>query len=92
MSLVEDYKKLLVKFFERRNETFTGNNISSVVHVQLFMQINGKHILWSHLISLYESSRAESGLYIGHKLKLEHIKLTSYSRMSVSLAAQVSFL
>ena len=27
--------------------------------------------------------------YIGHKLKQEHIKLTSYSRMNVRLAAQV---
>ena len=30
-----------------------------------------------------------SGLYIGKKLKLEHVQLNSYSRMNVQLAAQV---
>ena len=30
-----------------------------------------------------------SGLSILHKIKLEHIKLTSYSKMRVNLAAQV---
>jgi hypothetical protein len=53
------------------------------------LEINGKHILWKHLIDVYERSRSESGLYIGKKLKLEHVKLTSYSRMNVRLAAQV---
>jgi hypothetical protein len=56
------------------------------------LEINGKHILWKHLIDVYERSRSESGLYIGKKLKLEHVKLTSYSRMNVCLAAQVSLL
>ena len=45
--------------------------------------------MWSHLITLYEKTREDSGLYIGHKLKQEHIRLTSYSRMNVRLAAQV---
>uniref|UniRef100_A0A1X7TZ77 Uncharacterized protein n=2 Tax=Amphimedon queenslandica TaxID=400682 RepID=A0A1X7TZ77_AMPQE len=53
------------------------------------LQINGRHILWKHLIDLYEWSREGSGLYVGNKLKLEHVKLTSYSRMNVGLAAQV---
>lgn len=43
----------------------------------------------NHLIRLYEKIREESGLYIGNKLKFEHVKLTSYSRMNVRLAAQV---
>ena len=42
-----------------------------------------------HLVNLYQKTREESGLYIGKKLKLEHIKLNSYSRMNVRLAAQV---
>ena len=37
-----------------------------------------------------EKSSANSGLYIGRKLTREHVVLTSYSRMTVSLAAQVS--
>uniref|UniRef100_A0A1X7TG45 Uncharacterized protein n=1 Tax=Amphimedon queenslandica TaxID=400682 RepID=A0A1X7TG45_AMPQE len=53
------------------------------------LEINGKHILWSHVIDLYNWSREESGLYIGKQLKMEHVKLTSYSRMNVRLAAQV---
>ena len=40
-------------------------------------QRNGKHILWSHLIELYEWNRENSGLYIGNKLKMEHLKLNS---------------
>ena len=52
-------------------------------------QRNGKHILWSHFIELYEWNRENSGLYIGNKLKMEHLKLNSYSRMNVRLAAQV---
>ena len=35
---------------------------------------------------LYE---ATSGLYVGRRLKYEHVHLTSYSKMKVNLAAQV---
>ena len=49
---------------------------------------NGKHLLWSHISSLYYDDM-EGGLdYLPH-LTLEHIKLTSYSVMNVRLAAQV---
>jgi hypothetical protein len=51
--------------------------------------VNGKQILWSHLIHVYEKCQMESGLYIGHKLKLDHVKLNSYTRMNVRLAVQV---
>jgi hypothetical protein len=53
------------------------------------LEVNGKHILWKHLVDVYEKSPTESGLYIGNKLKLEHVKLHPYSRMNVRLAAQV---
>ena len=36
-----------------------------------------------------EKTSANSALYIGRKLTREHVALTSYSRMTVSLAAQV---
>jgi hypothetical protein len=39
---------------------------------------------------LYEKTQCDSGLYIGKKLKLDHLKLNSYSRMNVRLAAQVN--
>ena len=54
-----------------------------------FMQINGEHILWAHIHQLCEKCRAECGLFIGHKLRHEHLYLTSYSKMNVRLAAQV---
>ena len=46
---------------------------------------------WFHLVELAEKSMSESGLYIGKKLTTEHVRLTSYSRMNVHLAAQVNF-
>ena len=41
---------------------------------------------------LAEKCWADSALYIGNKLKREHVFLTSYSRMTVRLATQVLFL
>ena len=62
-----------------------------------FPQKNGKHILWSHVLNLYEkvthTAVASNGLSLSllPKLKNEHVSLTSYSRMRVDLAAQVQF-
>ena len=53
------------------------------------MQNSGGEIKWSHLVELAEKSTSNTGLYIGNKLTKEHLKLTSYSRMNVCLAAQV---
>lgn len=51
---------------------------------------NEQDISWSHLVTLYErDSGKASGLAMVHKLKYEHIHLTSFSRMRVDLAAQV---
>ena len=57
------------------------------------LQVNGKDIRWHHLVDLYKAkmdmgTRSE-GLYLLKKLKLDHIQLTSYSKMKVNLAAQV---
>ena len=43
---------------------------------------------WSHIASLCESDR-QSKVRKLHKLRHEHIYLTSYSKMRVNLAAQV---
>ncbi len=60
------------------------------------MQVNGKSIKWRHLTDLYDriqsTSIASQGLPILPKLKLEHVKLTSFSRMRVDLTAQASIL
>ena len=58
------------------------------------MQNNGQYISWQHLVDLYHKHRGDGttprpGLSILHKIKMEHIQLTSYSKMRVDLAAQV---
>ena len=47
-------------------------------------------ILWSHIVNLYYKNCSEIlGISIVPKLKYEHIKLTSHSKMRVDLATQV---
>ena len=58
------------------------------VYVCMYMQINGKHISWDHLVQLYKR-KSSSGLSLLPKLTREHVYLNSYSRMRVNLAAQV---
>lgn len=57
--------------------------------------LDGKHnIEWRHLVKLYHDCRpsvTSPGLTILPKLKYEHISLTSFSKMRVDLAAQVSY-
>ena len=54
------------------------------------MQCNGKHISWSHLITLYNSGTSGGeGIRILPKLKFEHISLNSFSKMKVDLTAKV---
>ncbi len=46
---------------------------------------------WSHLVSLYDHDRGKAtGLAMVPKLKYELIHLTSFSKIRVDLAAQVS--
>jgi hypothetical protein len=52
-----------------------------------YMQKQGKNILWAHLHKLFDKSYNASGLYTT-KLRMEHLKLTAYSKMRVNLAAQ----
>lgn len=60
----------------------------------LFTQLNGKFIEWSHIENLYQKMAGmavhSSGLNLVPKLKLEHIRLTGYSKMRVDLATQVT--
>lgn len=57
-------------------------------------QINGKRILWQQLRGLYDAKlsllKRSKGLFLLKKLSKEHLDLTSYSRMRVDLAAEVS--
>lgn len=60
-------------------------------HMHLSLQNNGREISWQHLKDLYERDMGKgSGLSMVPKLKLEHLKLTSFSKMRVDLAAQVN--
>ena len=45
--------------------------------------------MWDLYNKLSEMAIHSRGLSIAPKLKLEHVKMTSYSRMRVDLAAQV---
>ena len=46
--------------------------------------------MWQHLIDLYERDKKPgAGLTLLPKLKFEHIRLTSFSKMRVDLAGQV---
>ena len=58
------------------------------------MPIKGKTIEWKRLKDLYHKVYSmvvqSTGLSSVPKLKMEHIELTSFSRMRVDLAAQVS--
>ncbi len=58
----------------------------------IFPQCKGKDILWSQLKLLYMKNRSQEtpGLALIPKLKYEHVELSSFSKMRVDLAAQVS--
>ena len=52
----------------------------------------GKEISWKHIEKVYEDDQQPGvGLTLLPKIKREHIKLTSFSKMRVDLAAQVIF-
>ncbi len=53
-----------------------------------YMRNNGKFLLFRHIADLFYSDQ-EFGLHTLHKLTLDHIVLTSYSKMKVKLATQV---
>ena len=55
----------------------------------------GQLISWQHICQLYErnlGSTNNCGVSMVYKLTLEHINLTSFSKMRVDLAAQVFML
>ena len=62
-------------------------------YTSLFLQYNGKEILWKHVQDLYHrdsgAQRSGGGLSLVPKLRYEHIYLTSFSKMRVDLASQV---
>lgn len=55
-----------------------------------YMWNNDQFLLWNHISDLYYSD-LELGLHQLPKLTIEHIMLTSYSKMRVNLAAQVIY-
>ena len=66
--------------------------LTAFIVVLYFLQCNGQSISWQFVRRLYERNAGIStnkGISMVHKLKLEHINLTSFSKMRVDLAAQV---
>ena len=69
--------------------------VSSTLHCihtfkLLYFQRDESNILFQHITELYYRDREKSmGLLLLPKIKLEHIQVTSFSRMWVDLAAQV---
>ena len=72
---------------------YTLMNIDDAYDILFYIQIRGKPISWRHLEEIYKAklalSQRSNGLFLIDKLKLEHVQLTSFSRMRVDLAAQV---
>jgi hypothetical protein len=54
-----------------------------------YMWNNSQFLLWKYISDLYYSD-LELGLHQLPKLTIEHVMLTSYSKMRINLAAQVS--
>lgn len=64
--------------------------VSQVCLPLAMLQCNGKDVSWSHIVKLYERDSATGmGLHLLPRVKFEHIRLTSFSKMRVDLAAQV---
>ena len=55
-----------------------------------FFQKGGQRISWKFIEDLYKMATTSMGLTTQHKLKYEHVYLTSFSKMRVDLAAQVT--
>jgi len=58
--------------------------------LSVFCQCCGRYISWQHVVDLYKRNMGSGkGVAMVHKLKYEHIHLTSFSKMRVDLVAQV---
>lgn len=58
----------------------------------LFVQCNGQPIKWQFIQEVYEQNLGSSsnvGISMVQKLTLEHLNLTSFSKMRVDLVSQV---
>ncbi len=58
---------------------------------QNYIQKNGKHISWQHVVDIYnkDTSSPHLGIALCYKLSKQHLFLTPFSKMKVYLAAQV---
>lgn len=63
--------------------------------LNFIFKCNNKVITWQHLRDVYMNGkgadREAPGLSVAHKLRYEHVYLTSFSKMRVDLAAQVQY-
>ena len=72
----------------RRRSMMVRNGVIFQYYIGV-CQINEKFVTWKHIRELYDKCRltTDRSLAILPRLKLEHIELTSYSRMRVDLAS-----
>ena len=81
----------LVQRLEQWHTQLIGNYIVCfcLYNGHCIQKNNGGEMKWAHWIELTEKINSNTGLYVGNKLTMEHLNLTSYSSMNVHLAAQV---
>ena len=91
----KNYKKLLQQFICSQDVsgaegTYTIILQHSTLHTNL-IQKKGSFISWKHIEALYllEADTKTPGVRLCHKLKRDHVWLTSYSKMKANLTAQV---
>ena len=75
-----------------RRSMKVSNIVKNIYIRQSLLQLNGYYVTWCHIKELYKRDQEtcqRGGLSLIPKLKLEHVQLTSFSRMRVDLAAQV---
>ena len=72
------------------SDNYYARNESTMLCI-FHIQKGGQRISWRFVEDLYIMGTKSQGLTTQHKLKYEHIYLTSFSKMRVDLAAQVRF-
>ena len=78
-----------IYFFSDAPHFKTGRNCwasSGAGKCSRYMWHNGKHILWTHLSRLFMEELSTCSTKILSKVTLQHIQLTSYSVMTVTIA------
>ena len=86
---------LLIKSMHAATKESTVDQMLYILYYNcsLKTQKNGKYISWKHIEDLFgkDHESPNLGFSLCHKLTRRHLCLTSFSKMKVNLAAQVSY-